>query len=65
MRSTASPFMVNRQAEDFLQRPSAKRGGQLLNLSRNQLRITKELQTGHSYLKGQQLQLGLIRQFQV
>jgi len=57
--------MVNRQAEDFLQRPSAKRGGQLLNLSRNQLRITKELQTGHSYLKGQQLQLGLIRQFQV
>jgi hypothetical protein len=63
--SIASPFMINRQAEGFLKRPSAKRGGHLLNLSRNQRKIMAELQTGHSYLKGHQLKMGLIRQSQV
>jgi len=40
--------------------PSAKRGGELLNLSRNQLIIMMELLTGHSYLKGHVYKLGLI-----
>jgi hypothetical protein len=40
--------------------PSAKRGGELLNLSRNQLRIMMGLLTGQSYLKGHILKLGLV-----
>jgi len=40
--------------------PSAKRGGKLLNLSRNQLRIMMELLIGHSYLKGHVFKLGLV-----
>jgi hypothetical protein len=34
-----------RQAREFLKRPSARRAGELLNLNRNQLRIL----TGHSF----------------
>ena len=39
---------------------SAKRSGELLNLSRNQLRIIMELLIGHSYLKGHIYKLGLV-----
>jgi hypothetical protein len=40
-----------REAKNFLKRPSAKRVGELLNFSRNQLRMS-ELLTGHCSLKG-------------
>jgi hypothetical protein len=41
-----------RQATGFLKRPSAKRSGALLDLSRNQLRIITRLLRGHCHLKG-------------
>jgi hypothetical protein len=40
------------QAKGFLKKPSAKRPGELLNLSRNQLRILTGPLTGHFCLKG-------------
>jgi hypothetical protein len=40
-----------RQAKGFLKTPSAKRAGDLLNLSRNQLRMMTGLPTGHCHLK--------------
>ena len=46
-----------RQAKGFLKKPSAKKAGKLLNLSRNQLRIFTRLVTGHCQLKGH---LGLV-----
>jgi hypothetical protein len=36
----------------FLKKPSARKAGELLNLSRNQLRIITGLLTGHFHLKG-------------
>jgi hypothetical protein len=39
-----------RQARDFLKRSSATRAGELLSLSRNQLRILTGLFTGHCHL---------------
>jgi hypothetical protein len=41
-----------RQARGFLKRPSAKRAGELLSLSRNKLRLLTGLFTGHCHLKG-------------
>jgi hypothetical protein len=38
-----------RQAQDFLKRPSARRAGELLNLNRNQLTILTGLYTGLSF----------------
>ena len=46
-----------RQAKWFLKKPSTKKAGKLLNLSRNQLRIFTGLVTGHCQLKGH---LGLV-----
>ena len=48
------------QAKDFLKIPSAKRAGELLNLSRNQLRIMSALLTGQCHLKGHLLKLGML-----
>jgi hypothetical protein len=48
-----------RQAKGFLKRSSAKKAGQLLNPSRNQLRMTGLL-TGHCHLKGHLFKLGLV-----
>jgi ribonuclease HI len=48
-----------RQARDFLKRPSARRAGELLNLNRNQLWILTGLFTGHCHLKGHLFKLGL------
>jgi hypothetical protein len=44
----------------LLERPSAKRAGELCNSSRNQLRIMMGLLTGHCYLKGHVFIMGLI-----
>jgi hypothetical protein len=44
----------------FLQRPSAKRAGELLNLSRNQLRVMIGLLIGHYNLKGHLFKFGLV-----
>jgi hypothetical protein len=44
----------------FLKKPSAERAGELLNLSRNQVRILTGLLTGHCHLKGHLLELGLV-----
>jgi hypothetical protein len=41
-----------RQAKGFLKKPSARKAGELLNLSRNQLRIMTGLLIGHCHLKG-------------
>jgi hypothetical protein len=49
-----------RQARDFLKRPSARRAGELLSLNRNQLRILTGLFTGHCHLKGHLFKLGLV-----
>jgi hypothetical protein len=50
-----------RQAKGFLKRPSAKRAGQLLSLSRNQLRILTGLLTGHCHLKGHLFKMRLVK----
>jgi len=44
-----------RQGNGFLKRTSAKRAGELLNLSRNQPRIVMGLLSGHYHLKGHYL----------
>jgi hypothetical protein len=49
-----------RQAKGFLKKPSAKKDVELLNLSRNQLRIMTGLLTGHCHLKGCLFKLGLV-----
>jgi len=48
-----------RQGNGFLKRPSAKRAGELLNLSRNQPRIMMRLLSGHYHLKGHLFKLVL------
>jgi hypothetical protein len=50
-----------KQAKGFLKRkPSARKAGELLNLSRNQLRIMTGLLKGHCHLKGHLFKLGLV-----
>jgi hypothetical protein len=49
-----------RQAKDFLKRPSAKTAAKLLNLSRNQLTVMMGLLTGHCHLKGYLFKMGLV-----
>jgi hypothetical protein len=49
-----------RQARDFLKRPSARRAGELLSWSRNQLRILTGLFTGHCHMKGHLFTLRLV-----
>jgi len=46
-----------RQAVGFLKTPSAKKGGELFNLNRNQLRILTVLLTWHCHLKGHKMGL--------
>jgi hypothetical protein len=49
-----------RQAKGFIKIPS-KKARDLLNLSRNKLRIMTGLLTGHFCLKGQLFKLGLVK----
>jgi len=44
----------------FLTKTSAERAGELLNLSRNQVRILTGLLTRHCHLKGHLFELGLV-----
>jgi hypothetical protein len=44
----------------FSKKSSAKRAGELLSLSRNQLRVLTGLFTGHCHLKGHLFKLGLV-----
>ena len=46
-----NPFMDKGRPTIFLERPSAKRAGELFNLMRNQLGIMLII-TGHCHLKG-------------
>ena len=48
-----------RQAETFLKRPSVQGAGELLHLSRNQLRIMTGLLTGHCHFRGSLFKLEL------
>jgi hypothetical protein len=48
------------QAKGFLKKLSAKKFTELINLSRSQLRILKELLTGNCHLKGHPLKLRLV-----
>jgi ribonuclease HI len=43
------PICGQRQPQGFLKKPSTKKVGELLSLSRNQLRIMTGLLTGHSF----------------
>jgi hypothetical protein len=49
-----------RQARDFLKRPSGRRAGEPLSLNINQLRILTGLFTGHCHLKGHLFKLGIV-----
>jgi hypothetical protein len=49
-----------KQAKGFLKKPSARKADELLNLSRNQLKIMTGLLTGHCHLKGHLFKLGLV-----
>jgi hypothetical protein len=49
-----------RQARNFLERPSARRARELLSLSSNQLRILTGLVKGHCHLKRHLFKLGLV-----
>jgi len=51
MRGTGSTFMDKGRLRASLKKPSAKRAGESLNLSRKQLRIMMGLPTGHCHLK--------------
>jgi hypothetical protein len=50
-----------KQAKSSLKRPSAKRAGELLKLSTNQLRLMTGLITEHCHLKGHLFKLGLVK----
>jgi len=50
--------MEKRQAKDLLQTPSAITARELLNFSRNHLRIMMWLLSANCHLKGQLLKLG-------
>jgi hypothetical protein len=49
-----------RQPKGVLKKPSAIKAGELLSLSRNQLRIMTGLLTEHYHLKGHLFKLGLV-----
>jgi hypothetical protein len=49
-----------RQSKGLLKRPSATRAWELLNLSKNQIRIMTVLPTGHCHLKGHLFKLRLV-----
>jgi hypothetical protein len=55
-----SPYVDKSRLRAFLKNPSARKADELLNLSRNQLRIMTGLLTGHCHLKGHLFKLGLI-----
>jgi hypothetical protein len=59
MRGTDSPFTDKARLRAFLKKLSAKRARELLNLSRNMLRIMMGLPTGHCHLKVIYLNWGL------
>jgi hypothetical protein len=48
------------QSVCFLEKPSAKEDAELLDLSRNQLKILTGLLTGDCHLKGQLFKMGLV-----
>ena len=60
MRNIGSPYVDKSRLRDFLKKPSARKAGELLNLSRNQIRIMTGLLTGHCHLKGHLFKLGLV-----
>jgi hypothetical protein len=59
------PHTWTKAGQGLLKKPSAKKAGKLLNLSRNQLRILIGLLTGHCHLKGHLFNLGACKQSQV
>jgi hypothetical protein len=59
-RNTGSPYVDKGRLRAFLKKkPSARKAGELLNLSRNQLRIMMGLLTGHCHLKEHLFNWGL------
>jgi hypothetical protein len=60
MRNIGSPYVDKSRLRDFLKKPSARKAGELLNLSRNQIRIMTGLLTGHCHLKGHLFKQGLL-----
>jgi hypothetical protein len=60
MRSNGSPYVDKGRVRAFFKKPSVKKAGELLSLSRNQLRIMTGLLTGHCHLKGHLFKIGLV-----
>jgi hypothetical protein len=60
MRSIGSPYVDKDRLRAFLKKTLCKKAGELLNLSRNQLRIMTGLLTGHCHLNGHIFKLGLV-----
>jgi len=58
MTSTES-IREQQQAKVFLNKPSAKKASEILNLSRNQLRILAGFLMGHFHLERRLFKLGL------
>jgi hypothetical protein len=59
MGSIGSSCMGQRQAKGFLKKPTARRAGELLKMSRNWLRILIAL-LGYLHIEGYLLTLGLV-----
>lgn len=57
MRTFGSPFMDKGRLRTFLKHHLLKKGGELFNLNRNQLRILTVVLTWHCHLKGHKLGL--------
>ena len=52
--------MNNSKLRSFLKKLSAKKAGEILNLSRNQLRILAEFLMGHSHLERRMFKVELV-----
>jgi hypothetical protein len=59
-RSIGSPYTDKGRLKAFFKKPSAKKAHELLNQSRNQLRIMTGLLTEYCHLKGHLFKLGLL-----
>jgi len=60
MRSTGSPYVDKGRVWVFFKKPFVKKAGELLSMSRNQLRIMTGLLTGHCHLKVHLFKIGLV-----
>jgi hypothetical protein len=60
MRSTGSPYVDKGSVRAFFKKTLVKKAGELLSMSRNQLRIMTGLLKGHCHLKARLFKIGLV-----